>query len=183
MAAPNLTREQSLYLDACRGMSAIAVMVGHGLSSISSYPAIGTRYPIQSYGVVVFFAISGFLIAYSIASRPNYSFSEYVIDRFSRIYVVLIPSLAFIWLLDNTLIPKGAAGVHGSAETLLANVLMLNSIQFRHFVSWIPFFEPYGSGRQLWIGGAWRAPTRLISSMGSGKMIVEFFSAAMYVSV
>lgn len=47
-------------------------------------------------GVFTFFAISGFLIGYSIVQKTEnsaYSFREYFVDRFSRIYAGLIPAL------------------------------------------------------------------------------------------
>lgn len=47
-------------------------------------------------GVFTFFAISGFLIAYSVYQKtqdPEYRFRHYFVDRFSRIYSGLIPAL------------------------------------------------------------------------------------------
>ncbi len=47
-------------------------------------------------GVFAFFAISGFLIAYTILQKTQnrqYSFRNYFVDRFSRIYSGLVPAL------------------------------------------------------------------------------------------
>jgi peptidoglycan/LPS O-acetylase OafA/YrhL len=47
-------------------------------------------------GVFTFFAISGFLISYSVYQKtqdPKYRFRHYFVDRFSRIYSGLIPAL------------------------------------------------------------------------------------------
>lgn len=47
-------------------------------------------------GVFIFFAISGFLITYTIFQKTEnklYSFKNYFVDRFSRIYTGLLPAL------------------------------------------------------------------------------------------
>jgi peptidoglycan/LPS O-acetylase OafA/YrhL len=47
-------------------------------------------------GVFMFFAISGFLIAYTIFQKTEnklYGFKNYFVDRFSRIYLGLVPAL------------------------------------------------------------------------------------------
>lgn len=49
--------------------------------------------------VMVFFVLSGFLIAYS-ASGKSKTLKIYTIDRFSRLYSVIIPALIFTYCVD-----------------------------------------------------------------------------------
>jgi len=49
--------------------------------------------------VMVFFVLSGFLIAYS-ASGSGKNLKIYTVDRFSRLYSVIIPALIFTYAID-----------------------------------------------------------------------------------
>lgn len=102
-----LRRPTSVTLDIVRTVSAQLVVVGHTLGF--AYP--GERYEyfgrsgitFQSIGVILFFALSGFLIAYTTnlkISSSQYHFSDFMIDRFARIYAGLLPSILFISVLD-----------------------------------------------------------------------------------
>lgn len=142
-----LSAEQSILLDAVRGLSALAVLVGHGLTMLPSPPAIGTILPIQSYGVVLFFALSGFLIAYHCMRRTEMTFIEYMIDRFARIFTAFVPAIVLVALLDPLF---RAVGDANSVQTFVANLLMLQHTPFDRIFDWAPTFEPFGSGRQFW---------------------------------
>ena len=54
---------------------------------------------------MVFFVLSGYLIAYTTIYKnqnsSNYSFSEYILDRWSRIYSVLFVAVFFTVILDR----------------------------------------------------------------------------------
>lgn len=50
--------------------------------------------------VIVFFVLSGYLIFYTVDKKDNYKFKDYFIDRFSRIYSVLILAIIFTIFLD-----------------------------------------------------------------------------------
>ncbi|MEI6399597.1 MAG: acyltransferase, partial [Pseudomonadota bacterium] len=61
--------------------------------------------PVHSHAaVVVFFVLSGYLIAYSVENsifrKPEYRFYDYFLDRWTRIYSVLLPALAMTILFD-----------------------------------------------------------------------------------
>jgi peptidoglycan/LPS O-acetylase OafA/YrhL len=57
-----------------------------------------------SYAVLVFFVLSGFLIAHSITekckSNSSYGFSDYLKDRFFRIYPPFVATLVLVFVLD-----------------------------------------------------------------------------------
>ena len=72
----------SVTLDAIRFLAALAVAFGHALSlwgfQDTSYPLL------QNIGVIVFFALSGFLIAYVLVSKTrqqSYGFLDFCIER------------------------------------------------------------------------------------------------------
>ena len=106
----------------------------------------------QNVGVLVFFVLSGFLIAYAL-ERAHHKSEDlwcYLVDRFARIYTGLIPALICIAAIDAFLVARGLHPNPGytSLLTWLGNVAMLQS-----------YIEPvkdyiavanYGSAGQLW---------------------------------
>jgi peptidoglycan/LPS O-acetylase OafA/YrhL len=91
----------SLYLDLLRFMAAIAVFMDH----ISSNPFTKDFFykPISSFGamaVIVFFILSGYVIAYVTSTREN-SLSLYATARMARMYSVVIVALILTLLFDN----------------------------------------------------------------------------------
>ena len=89
--APSLPRPFSLYLDCCRFLAAVLVVVSHFLpwgaidaGSASWWPNLGRE------AVVVFFVLSGFLIAYT-TERKNAGLRAYCVARCTRIYSVALP--------------------------------------------------------------------------------------------
>lgn len=112
---------------------------------------LGAIYPIQRYGVVIFFILSGFLITYHCLQRADhYSFSEYLTDRFCRIFVAFVPALIFVAAVDLLFTSRYTTPTGVSAETFLANLAMLHHTPFDRYFDWLPRFEPYGSGRTFW---------------------------------
>jgi peptidoglycan/LPS O-acetylase OafA/YrhL len=87
-------------LDILRIVAALAVFLGHtnfiwffGTSSIG--PQNGQDY------VVIFFVLSGFVIAWSTDLKKNLSFNQYVFDRLTRLWSVALPALAIGFCLDH----------------------------------------------------------------------------------
>lgn len=135
------------------------VVFGHITSWILLWPKTMPPYlpSLQCVGVVIFFILSGFLIPYSTILKtkqdPNYSFKEFFIERFARIYTSLIPCLIFILIMDLIQIyfsnkPFGYSNAF-DLKTFFGNLLMLEDAP--------PFFQEYvlnvtsfGSGRPLW---------------------------------
>ncbi|MBV9111336.1 MAG: acyltransferase [Hyphomicrobiales bacterium] len=103
------------FLDLVRFGAALLVLFGHArglyFESITQVPdaGIGTRlfYLITGLhyeGVMLFFVVSGFLVGGSVwrnMERRRFDARLYLINRFSRIYLVLIPALALVFLLER----------------------------------------------------------------------------------
>jgi len=104
----------SIYLDAIRFVAALTVFISHySLQHLSA----GLLWQVQPYAdeaVIVFFVLSGFVIAHATHGRQTAA-ADYCISRAARIYSVVLPALALTAVLDlvgNRLFPT-----HYSAGT------------------------------------------------------------------
>ncbi len=156
----------SIHLDALRGTAAIGVLASHWRDTFFvNYPQIPHPTPWQQAAyfatglghqwVVVFFVLSGYLVGGSVVRKAQalrWSWSEYLFDRFTRLYAVLIPALFlggfFDWLglhlFGATGIYGGQKGAHAfaphvaahlTASVLLGNLCFLQAIHFPTFGS------------------------------------------------
>jgi len=105
----------SANLDLIRGLAAIAVLAGHtrGLFFIPYHelsthnPLLAAFYRCTSLGhqaVIVFFVLSGFLIVSSTTNafaRGDWSWVKYLVNRTTRLSVVLVPSLLVCLAADQ----------------------------------------------------------------------------------
>ena len=116
MTRPNPKIDLPL-LDRVRWLSAAIVGVGHALVLFfNPVPLLGNAgasdrivtyiAELRQPAVVIFFVLSGYLVGGSVLARKaRFSWPEYFIQRFSRIYIVLIPALLLTVGLD-------VAGIH-----------------------------------------------------------------------
>jgi peptidoglycan/LPS O-acetylase OafA/YrhL len=105
----SLPRAFSLYLDLCRLLAAVLVVVSH----LVPYGVIaaGSRYWWLNLGresVVVFFVLSGFVIAYT-TGRKNASLRDYCVARCTRIYSVALPVVLLGFIAAAVLVAAGRA--------------------------------------------------------------------------
>ncbi|KZE10594.1 acyltransferase family protein [Priestia aryabhattai] len=122
------------WLDATRGIGAIMVMVfhlweRHSEQKFIPYSIINTTidflirgvYDFGKIGVVLFFAVSGFVIPYSLLRYKNGNITRFIISRFFRLYPLYWISiiLAIIFVNDSF-----------SAKQLIANVTMFQGFLF-----------------------------------------------------
>lgn len=148
--------DTSLTLDLLRAVAAQMVCVGHAINFfIGGWPK--TIPYMQNVGVLLFFIISGFLIAHTLVARsenPDYGFGHFVIDRFARIYSGLIPALIFIVVVDAVVIHltgDQTIARYYDLKTLVANLFMLES--YRGFWQSLLRWPAFGSGSPLWTLG------------------------------
>lgn len=157
------------WLDLIRGLAAVAVFTGHlrvlciedtpwdGLSRIGQAIFFFTGF--SHIAVVLFFVLSGFLIIKSIdesAHRGDFKVKNYAVNRLSRLWVVLIPSLLISFLLDT-------AGLHYFGDSLFysGQYKYFLDADLHHRLSAIPFLgnlfflqtikvPTFGSNGALW---------------------------------
>lgn len=97
---------KSTLLHAIRWMAAVIVLLGHAQmyarqktgSGAFAWEYVGDH---AHAGVVIFFVLSGFVIAWSVDKSAELSWKKYYIDRFSRIYSVLPIAIIFTVVLDR----------------------------------------------------------------------------------
>ena len=143
-----LTSATSFALDLLRAAAAQLVLLGHAFDFFNVFSFLGQPEPppqIQRMAVVVFFLLSGLLIARS-AARPGAALRTFLRDRWRRIAGGLLPALVLIAVLDALPFslfefdyPGGANGVRVWVGNLL------------HLQGYPPLDLPvFGSGEPLW---------------------------------
>ena len=96
-----LASSQVDLLDLVRGMGAQLVLVGHATQYYLS--GINPLGQFESFGVLIFFILSGFLVCSSVlqkSAREDYRFEHYLTDRICRIFVPYVPALVFVAAAD-----------------------------------------------------------------------------------
>jgi peptidoglycan/LPS O-acetylase OafA/YrhL len=158
----------STALDAVRVFASQLVLFGHAISMLGLWPGIQEPHApyLQNVAVVIFFVLSGNLIAYAVLQKlgaPGYGFRSYFVDRFSRIYTGLVPALFVVLALDLAHLRWAPATFEYvrnlDLRTFVGNVLMLQHLPgLNAIASRMPTaalqqavdIEAFGSARPLW---------------------------------
>ncbi len=118
----------SLYLDLARFLAALIVLLHHGFQP--PYYEGQISFPGRS-AVIIFFVISGYVIAYVCDTRET-GWRSYAIARLARVYSVALPSLMITWVLYVAIRATGDAGAietyNSPAIRLAMSALFLNQI-------------------------------------------------------
>lgn len=89
----------SRKLDAFRFFAALAVVAAHASQLGYAGPGSGALVGYGRLGVVAFFVLSGYVIAY-VCERKHESGSGYLVARLARLHSVLVPALLLTWACD-----------------------------------------------------------------------------------
>ena len=115
----------SLYLELLRLLAATEVVLFH----VGGFPLLGGHRAVwNAFGheaVVVFFVLSGFVIAFAAHTREHTA-KAYAVSRLTRIYSVALPCLLFTLLFDRVglaLVPQLYAGLVTDGSALVRLVL------------------------------------------------------------
>jgi peptidoglycan/LPS O-acetylase OafA/YrhL len=147
------------YLNLVRALAAQVVLIGHSTAYFLAGHDRGGRW--ETSGVLVFFLLSGFLIALSVQQkrdRTEYRFGHYLIDRFVRIFSGYLPALVMVWVVDGLMRDPPEYPYAASSTPLqwVGNLVMLQEYPVFQILrrlgmedrSW--FIEAFGSGRPFW---------------------------------
>lgn len=134
-ASRSITGFSSIILDTLRIGAALIVLVYH--MYMHWLPTHGTTDLLAKYahgGVVVFFVLSGYVIAYTTIQR-NRGGKQYMLARFSRLYSIVIPALAVTAFVELTLLitdPELSASMTRGATVprYLLSMFLSNEIWF-----------------------------------------------------
>ncbi|TQF42588.1 hypothetical protein UNPF46_04590 [Bradyrhizobium sp. UNPF46] len=121
--------DTSTLLDLLRALAAQMVCVGHTWN-LTFAPFGGARPTlIPDIGVLLFFVLSGFVIAYTLHDRTgygSYSLLNYSVERFARIYSAYAPALFLIAALDYVAFTLGVPLFQlDSLTSFVRNLFML----------------------------------------------------------
>ncbi len=141
-----LSPGKSNFLNFVRWAAALLVVLGHSDMYLQKFGGDLAQWDSFGYfgahshaAVMVFFVLSGYVVAYATGKKSedkSYNFREYFLDRWSRIYSVLLIAIAFTLLID--FIGQGLSPIYfnrdflpqdGQALRLLMNVFALQGVQ------------------------------------------------------
>lgn len=143
----------SLTIHIIRIVAAWFVAIGHGFSFFRITPFQDqTYFPFfQNIGVVLLLFLSGMLMVMSLERKTHasYSFREYIVDKFCRIIIPLLPALLLVALVDGFSMshyPQEYAFAHRyNIQTFLGSLMLVQGIPlFGNINMW------FGSAEQLW---------------------------------
>lgn len=145
--------DTSTTLDLVRFLAAFAVLLGHGISFFGVAKSLQPPSAVymQNMGVLVFFVLSGFLIAFVLnrAQARGTGMGDYLVDRFARIYSGFVPAMVLVGLLDWWMVSNGVHEhpQYATPTFWLGNLAMLNGYPDMLIPVSVPNF---GSAGQLW---------------------------------
>lgn len=150
-----MNRTTSIYLDLVRFLAAVAVLITH-----LAYPRFsgGLLLPWRTYGndaVMIFFVLSGYVIAYTAATRDR-ELGDFVLNRFARLYSVALPAVILTVAFDyvgQQLAPEMYAGFwYQNGNPVIRVLTALTFTNELWFSSWRLFTNgPYWSlGYEFW---------------------------------
>lgn len=155
----------SIYLDLLRLAAALLVFAHH-----ASYERYHGRWlqGLAGYGheaVVVFFVLSGYVIAYT-REHKDHVWRHFAVQRLSRLWSVALPAIALTLLLDawgRSLLPSLYADVADGWARVLASALFVNEFWIEGWAagSNIPLWSlSYEAGYYLLFGVLSFSPAR-----------------------
>jgi peptidoglycan/LPS O-acetylase OafA/YrhL len=142
-------------LDALRGLAACAVLLFHYTwrvhRQMAGVPAIGIGLSWGSYGVHLFFAISGFVIFMTL--ERTRSGMDFAIARFARLFPAYWAGIAVTTLSVHLL---GAPSLAQPAPIVLANLTMLQGFAYLPIVEGVYWSLTVELAFYLCMWGLWR---------------------------
>src|SRR5712692_11026282 len=167
----HLAQRASVHLDLIRGVSALAVMIGHvrGLFFLD-FPFLVNKslayrvlYAVTGFGhqaVMIFFVLSGYFIGMSVidsVAGQRWSWRVYLVNRLARLQLVLFPALLLgaFWDQIGMRIPQAASFYYGGLYKYFAPSVALRStlpVFFGNLFFLQSVVSPvFGSNGPLWI--------------------------------
>jgi peptidoglycan/LPS O-acetylase OafA/YrhL len=101
-----LTRTFSTYLDLLRASAALAVFGSHMTYPQFTGGVLVSQFEVGRAAVIVFFVLSGYVIAY-VARERERSLSAFAVSRLARVYSVALAALALTAAVDLITVASG----------------------------------------------------------------------------
>jgi len=134
-----MNKPTSIYLDLIRFLAAVTVFFVHANYDrfTGGLPVLWRLKDFGNDAVMVFFVLSGFVIAY-VSDQKEKTLKDYFVSRFARLYSVAIPALILTVVLDHIGLRLDFDMYDGGwfqndrpAWRLASNVLFVNELWFR----------------------------------------------------
>ncbi len=129
-----ISRPLSLALDALRAITALVVVLGHSRPVGFYVGPVAFPWVMHHAAVIVFFVLSGFVIANTAQARET-SLAKFAVARFSRIIPVAWPALLLgttVWAFNRAVggpdIPQEPGYQTGSVASLLYPLIFLSEL-------------------------------------------------------
>jgi peptidoglycan/LPS O-acetylase OafA/YrhL len=144
-----MTNALSLYLDVLRFGAAFTVFLSHYAAARYSGGLLWRLMPYGRTAVLVFFVLSGFVIAWVTETRER-SLKDYALSRTARLYSVILPAFLVTAVVDHLAIAIDP-GLYGPQLRLSASHSLLSYVLSAVFVgqSWALTMIP-GSDIPFW---------------------------------
>lgn len=175
----------SLYLDVLRFLAAGLVVLAH-YGQYNFFIPTSKMYDFGREAVIIFFVLSGFVIAYTTAARKA-SLKDYIAARCARMYVTVIPVLVLAYLLAYAMMQLPGPAVIGAYQFAKLYIYVPLHLLFMgelwHLAEAPPFLAPYWSlGYEVWyyvlfgivfyLRGAWRAVLATVALLIMGPKLL-----------
>ena len=141
----------STYLDLLRFTAALLVVLEHSVI-LGILPRLGVLTALSHESVMVFFVLSGLVIAASSLS-PDATASDYVAARAARIYCVVLPALVCCY---GVAVLTGTTSSHVSVARIASSLFFLDGVWLNYVE--VPFNGAYWSlCYEVWYYALWGA--------------------------
>jgi peptidoglycan/LPS O-acetylase OafA/YrhL len=152
LIAPEYERERVRKLDSVRGVASLMVVVGHCYGETLSAFVQGLHlWPLQILwngpdAVVMFFILSGYVLALQLSSRKVMTYTGFAVRRFFRIWptfaVVTIAAAGLLSMVPSTIqLPTSLPAPSVSLYSIFANLLMIGESRAIDPPVWSLFIE------------------------------------------
>ena len=94
-----MNKSASLYLDFVRFLAAVTVLIAHSSYTRFRGDWLSPISFLKHDAVIIFFVLSGFVIAY-VANTRSQNYLDFALDRFARLWSVVIPALILTPFFD-----------------------------------------------------------------------------------
>lgn len=143
-----ISAEFSLYLDVLRVGAAYFVLLFHMKLNSLGPPSLLKLVPNHGHdAVILFFVLSGYVIAAATDRKQAYGFRTYLLDRASRVYSVALPALflsvVLAWFFQSFLKFTGSYLPGDMVFSTFANLLFIG--QSWSLKEWVFYNQPYWS--------------------------------------
>jgi peptidoglycan/LPS O-acetylase OafA/YrhL len=180
-----ISDSESVMLDAIRSCAALMVFASHWSTYSGNAQKYHVVYALGFQGVLIFFVLSGYVIAAATVARERAA-STYTVARIARLYSVAVPVLFLLPIMDAAMATHYPAAVQAMSESDVPVLRIIVSLIFANswwFAQIVPFTDgPYWSLSfeaayyVIWgfylFGGKWRWPGIVVTGLIVGPRIL-----------